>query len=141
MTIHADRLRSLHDTGPAEIAVEHDAAVTLTVLQSSGKSSGIVEFTGEGDHVRISVPVSWKRREVRGGALAAVTSDPPALGFTRWHLPESVTVSFRVKGSPGLTIRQASETPLLVLGKRVDVVSSGVIERSVLLKEGERQLW
>lgn len=142
LTIHADRQGSQADRPQtAQIAVEHDAAATLKVVQSAGKAAGIVEFAAEGSIVLLSVPSSWQRRDVRGAALTAVTADAPALGFTRWRLPANVTVSFRIDGSPSLTVRNASPTPLLVLGKRVDVVDGRIAEKSVLLQEGEVRMW
>lgn len=125
----------------AEIAVENERAATLTLQESAGKNPGIVECTAEGSDMYLSVPSSWERREVRGAALSTVTADPPALGFTRWHLPEGVTLSFRVPGSPALTVRHASSAPLLIIGKRVDLGTGKVEEKSVLMQEGEPQLW
>lgn len=124
-----------------EIAVEHDAAATLTIHQSSGKNAGIIEFTGEGADLRLSTPSSWERREVRGAALAAVTSDGPSLGFTRWHVPEGVTLSFYITDSPTLSIHHPSQHPLLIMGKRVDIVIGWVEEKSMLMKEGVVRLW
>ncbi|NOS68195.1 MAG: hypothetical protein HOO67_07625 [Candidatus Peribacteraceae bacterium] len=142
LTVRAEQAKIQQRKDPmAEIAVEHDAAATLSVHQTAGKNPGIVEFIAEGADVRVSVPSGWERRETRGAALSMVTSDPPSLGFTRWHLPEGVTLSFRVEHSPALTIRHASIPPLLVVGKRVDLVSGKTEERSVLLKEGAARLW
>lgn len=143
ITVHADRVRTIKEEGnpPAEVAVEHEAPATLTIHQTTGKNPGIVEFTGDGGDVRISVPSGWERREVRGAALSAVTSDPPSLGFTRWHLPEGVTLSLRTGESPSLTIRNASAPPLLVVGKRVDVENGKTEEKSILIKEQAARLW
>ena len=150
-TVREDRLRlqKKHPTplasgelrgAVAEIAVEHDAAATLTIRQSSGKNEGIVEFAGEGADLRLSVPSSWERRDVRGAALSDVPSDPPAMGYTRWHLPEGVTLSFHVAGSPVLSIRNPSPTPLLIIRRKVDIVRGKVEEKSVLIKEGAVRL-
>ncbi len=146
MTVREDRLRmqkSEVDVPATEIAVEHDAAATLTIRQSDGKKEGIIEFAGEGADLRISVPSSWDQRDVRGAALSAVPSDPPAMGFTRWHLPKGVILSFHVEETrnfASLRIRNPSPTPLLIIRRRVDVVSGKVEEKSLLLKEGTAQL-
>lgn len=152
----ADRLRdrTTEKKGPAaEIAVEHDDATTLTILQSSGKNDGIVELSGAGDDMLISVPSEWERREVRGAELSAVTADDPSfaaeetaegrtdMGFTRWHVPAGVTLSFHVRGSPALAIRHPSQSPLLVVAKRVDVRTGEVREKNVLIKERGARLW
>ncbi|MBI2636491.1 hypothetical protein HYW84_04175 [Candidatus Peregrinibacteria bacterium] len=125
----------------AEIAIEHNAAMTVTVGKSSGRRDGIVEFIGEGADFRLSVPFAWKRREVRGTELSAVRADPPAMGFTRWHVPKGATLSFRVIGSPSLTVRNVSTAPLLFIGKKADMKTGHVEESSFMLNGGAARLW
>lgn len=127
---------------PADIAVEHASSLTLSLRYGTGRSRGIVEIVTEGnDASAISVPEAWQRREVRGGTLAAVTADPPSLGFVRWHLPPRVTLSFWTPAIPSLVVKNASKTPLLVVTKRVDVVSGKVLEDSVIIKDKEVMVW
>ena len=148
MTVHTDHDRTQtvrQGLSPTEqIAVEHDVPLTLHVEESAGKVRGILEVSTEGASVAaISVPSGWQRREVRGGPLSAVTADESGatLGFTRWHLPPHVTLSFWTENGPSLLIRNISASPLLILSKRVNVLSSRVDERSVLVKEGAVRLW
>jgi hypothetical protein len=143
LTVSANRARTIkEEEAPlAEVAIEHEKAATLSVHQSTGKGEGIIEFSAEGSDTAISVPETWQRREVRGGTLDRVTADPPSLGFTRWTLPSGITVSFRAEGNLRLVVRNASPTPLLVLGKRVDVVTGKTDERSILIKEKAEALW
>lgn len=125
-----------------EIAVGHDAAATLTVSLSVGKGDGIAEFTNEGGGtISLDLPVSWKRREVRGAALDDVTEESKDAMHTRWRIPSGVTVSYWIGGSPALSVRNASATPLLVLAKRVNVVSGHVEEKSVLVQKGVIEIW
>ena len=142
LAIRADRLRTVKTLGePVTVAIEHDRALTLTVTQSTGKENGIVEFATEGSAARISTPVAWERREVRGAPMEEVTSDPPAMGYTRWNVPAGATVSFWVEGSPPLTIRHASDSPLLIVSKRVNIATGSVDEHSILLQDGTARLW
>jgi hypothetical protein len=126
----------------AEIAVEHSSAITLTLRMSTGKSKGIADVSSDGnDGLRVSVPAQWQRRDVRGAALSAVTSDPPSFGFRRWHLPAGATLSFWIGDPAHVRVRNPSETPVLVLAKRINVVTGKTDEKSVLIKEGTADLW
>lgn len=125
-----------------EVAVEHDASLTLHVDGTAGKDRGIVEFTAEGTGMlALSLPARWERREVRGGPLSAVTMDQQAMGFAHWKLPTGVTASFWTIGSPSLLIKNVSTAPLLIMGKRVDVKTGRVEEKSIVVKDGSARLW
>ena len=146
MTSHADRVRSdlqQQETHPsAEIAVEHDAAITLTIEESEGKKKGIIDMRIDGPSgAAISLPSSWERREVRGAPLTSVPGDAPSMGFVRWHLPPGVTLSLWVTGTPDITVRHPSPSPLLVIMKRVNVLTGKVTEKSVLVKQESVQLY
>ncbi len=126
----------------AEIAVEHADPLTLAIHLSSGTREGIVELRTDGaETARVSVPSAWELREVRGGALSSVTHDPETMGFLRWNLPGNVTASFRVTDTASFSIRNPSESPLLVLAKRVNVRTGAVEEESVMVTEGTVRLW
>ena len=143
LNTHPDALRSqtISDAPSAGLAVEHVSPLTLTIRMSAGKREGIVELSTDGtETAAISVPSAWQRREVRGAALDAVSADPPSMGFSRWHVPPGVTVSFRVIESPSLMIRNPSGIPLLVLGKKVNVLTGQIEEKSVLVKDGAASL-
>lgn len=164
LNARADVLRSqaIPTAVPAELAVEHSAPLTLRLQMSTGKREGIAELTtdtsttltpsssdfgragsaGGGETTAISIPSSWQRREVRGAALDVVTSEPAVMGFIRWHVPPGVTVSFRVTDDDsGLIVRNPSGIPLLIIGKRVNVLTEQVEEKSVLVKDGAARLW
>lgn len=130
--------------GRSEITVEHTQSLTLHVTVAAGKREGIVEVSADGpDTVTMSTPASWERREVRGAAIEESSAAPPAFGVARWALPAAVTLSFRVRDADaeGLSVRNASDTPLLVVAKRVNVVTREVQERSVLVKDEVVPLW
>lgn len=142
LTVRLDGLsRKKPAQSGADIAIEHNEAMTVTISRSSGRRDGIIEFTGEGADSRLSVPFAWKRREVRGAELSSVSADPPAMGFTRWHVPEGATLSFRVTGNPSLTVRNASAAPLLLIGKKADMKTGHVEESSFMLNGGAARLW
>lgn len=142
LTVRSEGLsRKIPAQYAAEIAIEHNEAVTVTISRSSGRRDGVIEFTGEGSDLRLSVPLAWKRREVRGTELSAVSVDPPTMGFTRWHVPEKATLSFRIAGNPSLTVRNASTAPLLLIGKKADVKTGHVEEISFMLNGGAARLW
>ncbi len=136
------RSQTLPDAPVTGLALEHSAPMTLTLRVSVGKREGIAELTTRGSEIAaISIPSSWERREVRGAALETVTAEPATMGFTRWHVPPGVTVSFRVNEMSGLIIRNPSGIPLLIIGKRVNVMTGEVEEKSILMKDGATQLW
>ena len=142
--VHTETLKSqtVPPTITEDVTIEHTAPVTLTVLASAGKSDGIIEFHTDGEEtVTLTVPTSWQRREVRGAALETVTADPLSVTGTRWHLPPRVTLSFRVQQSPALIVRNPSGIPVLIEGRKVNVVTGAVEKKNVLVKDSVIRLW
>lgn len=128
-----------HAAGRSEITVEHAGSLTLHVTVGAGRREEIVEIAADGpDAVTVSTPASWERREVRGAAIDESSAAPIAFGVARWALPAGATLSFRVRSADpdGLRVRNASDMPLLVLVKRVNVVTGKVEEKSMLVKDG-----
>ncbi len=127
--------------GPAvAITVEHAAPATLTLSTSVTAGPGIAELRTS-SAVAVTLPSSWKEREVRNGSLRSVTSTVRS-NATRWAIPPGVTVSFSLSAMPsGLTVHNTSPIPLLIVSKRIDVKTGKVDESSVLIKDMPVGLW
>jgi hypothetical protein len=130
------------DPGAARIAVEHESPITLEIRRSRGKDRSMVEVSTDAvSGARISVPAVWRQREVRGGLLSSVVSEPASLGFTRWTLPGKVTLSFWADDAAVLTVHNPSGSPLLLIGKDADLHALTTEEASFLVEAGGRKEW
>jgi hypothetical protein len=136
-------LSRTHSLEEMEIGIEHTQPFTLRLDLSISGQVGILELSHDaGEDVAISLPESWDLREVRGGALAEVPADPPALGFTRWHLPSAVTISFRLPEVPSVLLaHNPSEIPLQIRLTRVDLEDGSVSRNVVLMKNTPARVW
>jgi hypothetical protein len=139
LTLMNQRSRLTEDKIPWEltdVSVEHGASFDLTVNQSEGKATDLVEFTQNGkETVLLRLPDAWILREVRGAALSSIASDTPDPGIRRWQLPPSILLSFSVPHPSLLVLHNAPVTPFLVRYKRANVVTKVLTEKTVLVKE------
>jgi hypothetical protein len=127
---------------PADVAIEHAAPITLRVVTSTGRTKGIVELGRDGtESVKVSVPETWERREVRGAALDAAAGEPAAMGFRRWTIPAGATLSFWTPGSARVRVQNPSGVPVLVHAKRIHLDTNAVDEQTTLLKDAPLTLW
>lgn len=127
------------------IGVEHEAPLTIEFRFAMKENIpvGLVELAHEGrETIYVSLPETWERREVRGRTLAETPSDEPSFGFTRWHMPEGATLSFRVPAMPRtLDIHNPSGVPVKIRVAKVDL-TTGVVERNVMLvKDTPVEIW
>jgi len=126
-----------------EIAIEHteNAALSLDVGERSG--AGILEFRNEGEGaVMLSLPESWKRREVRGARIDDVERSATGLGFVRYSIPPGATVSFLAPEIPAhLVAHHPSALPLKIRLSRVDLGQNSVAHDTVLLQGEKHELW
>lgn len=110
---------------------------------STLKGQALVEISHEGnEEVLVSVPSSWRRSEVRNALLASVSSEAPALGFTRWHFPPETSVTFYAQHAPeSLLIHNPTKIPLKVRAIHVDMETENVKQEIVLIKDESVRIW
>lgn len=135
---HANVRGSGFAKGPiAELGVEHTESLGLTMELSALHGKGIAEISHDGkETVFVSVPQDWTKREVRNVPISSVTSDPPSLGFARWHIPSGARISFTVPSAPSkIILHHPSDTPLKVDITRVNL-DADTVDRDVILVQG-----
>lgn len=126
-----------------DVAIEHTESVAVTFEMSMLDGQSIIDVRHDGhENVAISVPVQWKRREVRNVPLRDVTQDEPMFGYARWNVPANATVSFEVAKSPdNILIHNPSELPLSVRYVKVDLETDEVVQDAILLTNKAGLLW
>lgn len=144
-------LGTRHAEGPAtagtasivDMAIEHDAPATLTVAASILHGGALIELANtNADAVHISVPAGWQRSEVRNAPLAAVQSEPPMLGYVRWHVPAGARVSFRAPQAPGgVLLHNPGRQPLKVTVILVELEDDTVLQDIILVHGKAARLW
>lgn len=105
----------LPEPATTDVAVEHDAPVTVKIARLASSGTNVLEIgvTGTGA-VALHVPTSWSRKEVRGAALDAVAASPEDGGFVRWALPVGATVRFDAPDPGRITVHNPSGIPMTV---------------------------
>lgn len=126
-----------------DIGIEHKKPLSLSFEIGVLDSMATAEFIADSDEtISISVPSTWKRHEVQNASIEDVTSDPPSLGFTRWHLPAGAGISFRILSAPeSILIHNPSEVPLKLDVVRVDLMTEEVVRETVLIQSDTTKLW
>jgi len=125
-----------------EIGLEHTKPVTLSLSFTTNGSKGVADIRHDAlETVYVSLPSSWAKREVGGVPLAAVTADPPALGFTRWSVPTGAVVSFDVTPPETILLHNPSGIPAEVKLTRVDLKQNLVERDIILIQDGSTLLW
>ncbi len=129
--------------GTEEIAIEHAESASIGLDVSERNGAAILEFTNEGTAaLMLSLPESWKRREVRGARLEQVEQTATGLGFVRWKLPAHATVSFLAQQMPGHLVAHHPSDSLLKIGlSRVDLETNSVTRDTILLQGEREDLW
>ena len=95
------------------------------------------------DAIYVSVPETWKRREVWGVPIAAVTPGGEGFGFTRWRLPPKGTMAFFARPSPpNLLLHNPATSHLTLKLTILDLDRNQTDTRTILLdKESQKMLW
>lgn len=91
----------------------------------------------------VSIPTVWKRREVWGVPVAAVTEEGGGFGFFRWHLPPKGHMAFFARPSPPTLLLENPATSHLTLKIRIlDLDRNHTNTRTILIdKESQKVLW
>ena len=136
-------LAQLSPKESVEIGVEHTQPMSLSLSVTTEREAGIADISHDAkEAVFLSVPSTWIRREVRGAALSAVTSETPTFGFTRWQLPAGSVISFALPASPSaILLHNPSGVSLQVKVTRVDLEKKTVDRNIVLVKDTSVELW
>jgi hypothetical protein len=116
------------------LTVEHGASFGLGIAIGENETLKLLEIANQGEEtIHITVPEDWRRTEVRNVPLASVAPSAPGLGYVRWTLPASASVSFRSPKTWGdLTVQNASKIPFKILLTKVEL-ETGRTEKDVIL--------
>lgn len=104
-----------------DIAVEHDAPVTVKIARLASSGTNVLEIgiTGTGT-VALHVPTSWSRQEVTGASLDSVVEHPEEAGFVRWSLPIGTTIRFDAVNPGRITVHNPSGIAMTVSATTVN---------------------
>lgn len=129
--------------GRISIAAEHEGSAALGLDVSTLQGSAIIDCVNEGDGTMfLSLPESWKRREVRNARLEDVALVETGLGFTRWTLPAGATLSMTVPEAPKhVRLHHPSPGLLKVRLSRVDLENDAVTRDTILVQGKEAEIW
>lgn len=129
--------------GTEQIAIEHAESASIELDVSERNGAAILEFTNNSrSALMLSLPDSWKRREVRGARLDDVEQTSTGLGFVRWKLPAHATVSFLAQQMPAHLIAHHPSSSLLKIQlSRVNLASDSVTHDTILLQGEREDLW
>lgn len=117
------------------IGMEYEGATSLTLDISRKGSIGYVMVSSDRNHaLKISLPASWHRTEVRGVPLQDVTSEPPTFGFVRWTLPPGAGMTLKSFDVPDfITFTTPSKDLARITVNAIDVIEDTLIPHAVLL--------
>lgn len=134
---------SLLNKTVADIGVEHEQPLSLSMQVGVSETSGYVEFFSEtAETILISVPSTWVRREVKNADISSVTSEIPSLGFTRWTIPPRAGISFAMPDSPDSAIlHNPTRVPMKLDLSFVDLIDDTVHKEVVLIQDDTVKLW
>jgi len=120
-----------------DIAVEHKDPLSLRVQMSERAGQALIVIEQEGtENISVSVPAAWKRGEVRNASLDAISAEAPMLGFVRWQLPGSSSVTFSILDAPSrLLLHNPTKVPLKVSFMRVNLETDEVEQNVILVKD------
>lgn len=127
-----------------QVGLEYDAPVKVEMLFARKQTAGYLSISNPSDHpIKISVPDSWSRTEVRGAPLTEFATEPPQFGFRRWSMPARTGMSMLLPESPSTVLFLSPSDPTAAITLRsVDAVSGEQFINVVLLnKEVETALW
>ena len=129
--------------GRVAIAAEHKGSASLGLDVSTLQGTAIIDCVNEGEGtIYLSLPESWKRREVRNARLEDVTLVETGLGFTRWTLPVGATLSMTVPEAPRhVTLHHPSPGLLKVRLSRIDLEDDAVTRDTILVQGKEVEIW
>ena len=132
------------DPPVTHIGIEHVHPLTISVvLRTSGGKWGIIDFGSINDEIIfISLPDTWRRREVRNVPLNDVQADPPSFGFVRYAFPPQAIVSFIVPNIPDhLLLHNPSRVPIQLNLTNVNTATQEVKHDVILLQESPKEVW
>ena len=135
---------SAADARPVTINVEHTNPITLSVLIARKEQSGYVSLVNQSnENIFVSVPSDWKRTEVTGSPISAVTQDMLVFGFTRWALPAHTGMKMMMADAPtSLYFKGNSAATAAIDMQTVDLTTLRASSRVVLVQSGAvAQLW
>lgn len=123
MQLPRDRTRPLPSI---DIGVEHEGSAAIALTFAVTSPAPLIDIGNEGkEPVRISLPDTWQRGEVRFVPLAAIDAKESGFGYRSWTLPPRAVLSFRAPSAwNALSVFNPSGTPLFVRVVRVNLTTS-----------------
>jgi len=127
----------------AEMGMEHSKQLDLKIEVSKLKSIGLIIISQEGEEeVFISLPDSWKRKEVKFASLSETQGEPSSFGFTRWRFPQGAEITFSMPVFPdALLMHNPSSIPVKTSVTMVDLDTEKVERDIVLVKDSPARFW
>ncbi|MBI3336150.1 hypothetical protein HYZ98_01115 [Candidatus Peregrinibacteria bacterium] len=128
----------------SHFGIEHANPLTLSVvLRTSSGKWGIIDFGSITDEtIFISLPDTWRRREVRSVPLSDVQADPPSFGFVRYTFPPQAVVSFIVPDLPDhLLLHNPSNVPIQLNLTNMNTSTKVATHDVILMQESPKEIW
>jgi hypothetical protein len=131
---HSPTLQKVLRQGTVDIGIEHSQPLSVRMEYSVRNTNGIMRIGSDSSEtISISLPEQWERGEVTGAPLSALRKDDPMFGYTRWHVPEKTTITFKIPKVPEhIVLHNPSTAPLKLTVAKVDL-ETGAIEKDILL--------
>lgn len=122
-----------------QFAIEHTQPASIGITRSIGGEEHFIDISNTNEEIIfVSLPEAWQRDEVRNVPLASLTADEPSLGYARWHLPPSASVTFESPNEwDDLTIHNPSGIVLQVQVTTVDLRTHKTTEDVYLVQEDD----
>ncbi|HRH93137.1 MAG TPA: hypothetical protein PKV72_01250 [Candidatus Peribacteria bacterium] len=127
-----------------DIGLEHDGPADLSLLVARKGTLGYVEVSNTSNApLKLSLPETWQRNEVRGGSIWLVTEEDPEFGYIRWMLPPKMSMTMKAKTAPDvITFHSPSGQTASIRVKSVDLTTDAKNERTLLFQTvAQVKLW
>ncbi len=119
------------------LVVDHRTPVTVSIAVGARGRRSIIDISHDGtEAIGITVPLAWKRREVRNATLTQVKAGEPKDQRVRWSLPPHTTVSFEANERiDTVGMQNPGKIPLHLRVTVLDLEAGTTKEGDVLIKE------
>ncbi|MDB4978755.1 MAG: hypothetical protein JWM56_941 [Candidatus Peribacteria bacterium] len=121
-------------TSPA-VTIDHTKPIQVTIAVGNLGSKSVVDVQNKGSEtIGVTVPASWKQREVRLGTVADVLSKPASPAHTRWTIPKGTIISFEADTPlAGMHVLNPSRIALHIAYRQLNLQTDAAHEDDVLL--------
>lgn len=125
------------DTPPATVGLDHSSPLALSFVIARKELAGYVNITNDSpDPIRVSLPSTWQRVEVRGAALTDFPADIPAPDVVRWTIPGRAGIRLVLSAVPSsVHFDSVAASSAAVTVKSIDLTTEQIRTNVLLLKE------